>query len=51
MRIPLLALIAAAAAVFYPAGAHAEDQTLVFRSGPITIAGNDDRTRRAKGGL
>jgi plastocyanin len=39
VRIPLLALFAAASAVFYPAGAHAEDQTLVFRSGPITIAG------------
>jgi hypothetical protein len=39
VRIPLFALLAAAAAVFHPGGARAGDQTLVFRSHPITIAG------------
>jgi plastocyanin len=37
--MPLFALLAAAAAVFHPGGAHAGEQTLVFRSQAITIAG------------
>jgi plastocyanin len=39
VRTLLLALLAALAAALQPGGARAADQTLVFRSDPITVAG------------
>jgi hypothetical protein len=39
VRISVLAVLAALAAAFHPGGARAAEQTLVFRSAPITVSG------------